>query len=99
METVLQLPDSSPPNTLEEVAAALEKQHLEPRIESKTWGDWIYLNNYRTVISIESMRGLSSSATIEHDEDENQDEPAKSILRAFASLGWVGIDEEGEFAL
>lgn len=99
METVLQLSDASTPNTLLEVVSALKKENLKARLESKTWGDWIYLEDYRTVISIESSRGLSSSATIEHGEGEEHGEPVQSILRAFAKLGWHGIDEEGEFTL
>jgi hypothetical protein len=99
METLLKLPDSEPPSTISEVLAALRKEHLEPRHERKTWGDWIYLEGYGTVISIESNRGLSSSATIEHSEEEEQGEPATSIMRAFGRLGWHGIDDDGEFPL
>ena len=88
METILQLPESEAPSTLSEVVAALKKQHLEPRLESKSWGDWIYLDGYKSVIAIESNRGLSSSATIEHDEDEQQDgELVQCIYRAFGILG------------
>jgi hypothetical protein len=43
METVVQIPESSPPSTLAEVLAALRKEHLDPRHESKSWGDWITL--------------------------------------------------------
>ncbi|WP_411826731.1 hypothetical protein [Luteolibacter sp. AS25] len=99
METVLQLSDVSAPNTLDEVVSALKKESLKARLESKTWGDWIYIEDYRTVISIESSRGLSSSATVEHGEGEEYGEPVQSIYRAFAKLGWHGIDEDGEFAL
>jgi len=99
METLLKLPDSEPPSTISEVLASLRKEHLEPRHERKTWGDWIYLEGYNTVISIESNRGLSSSATIEHAEDEEEGEPATSIMRAFGRLGWHGIDDDGEFPL
>ena len=99
METVVQLAENETPSTISEVLSALRKEYLEPRHEAKAWGDWIHLNGYRTVISIESNRGLSSSATIEHGENEETDEPIPSILRAFGSLGWHGIDEEGEFPL
>ncbi len=99
METLVKLPDSEAPNTISEVLAALRKEHLEPRHESKAWGDWIYLDSYSTVISIESNRGLSSSATIEHGEDEEEGEPIPSILRAFGRLGWNGVDDDGEFPL
>lgn len=99
METLVRLPESAPPNTMPEVLAALRKEHLDPRHESKAWGDWIYLECYNTVISIESNRGLSSAATIEHGEGEEDGEPVASILRAFGRLGWLGVDDEGEFPL
>lgn len=99
METLVQLPESAPPSTVAEILAALRKEHLEPRHEAKAWGDWIYLASYSTVISIESNRGLSTSATVEHGEGEEEGEPVASILRAFGRLGWRGIDDEGEFQL
>jgi hypothetical protein len=99
METLVRLPEDSAPSTVQEVLAALRKEHLEPRHESKAWGDWIYLESYSTVISIESNRGLSSSATIEHGEGEEDGEPVLSILRAFGKLGWHGVDDDGEFPL
>jgi hypothetical protein len=99
METLLQLSDSSAPSTLKEVLDALKKQHLEPRLESKAWGDWIYLEGYNSVISIESNRGLSASATIEHAEGEEDGELVQSIFRAFGKLGWHGVDDDGEFTL
>ncbi len=99
METNVRLPDSSSPTTMVEVLNALRREHLEPRHESKTWGDWIHLECYNTVISIEALHGLSSSATIEHGEGEEDGEPIESILRAFGKLGWFGIDDDGEFPL
>ena len=99
METVVQIPESSPPSTLAEVLAALRKEHLDPRHESKSWGDWITLECYNTVISIEVNHGLSGSATIEHGDGEEEGEPVTSILRAFGKLGWHGIDDDGEFPL
>jgi len=99
METLIKLPDSAAPSTISEVLASLRKEHFDPRNEAKAWGDWIYLGTYTTVISIESNRGLSSSATIEHGEGEEEGEPMKSILRAFARLGWHGVDDDGEFPL
>jgi hypothetical protein len=99
METLIQIPESIPPSTVTEILAALRKEHIEPRHEAKAWGDWIYLNGYTTVISIECNRGLSSSATIEHGEDEEDGEPLASILRAFGRLGWHGIDDNGEFPI
>jgi len=99
METHVRLPISAPPTTLLEVLAALRKEYLTPRHEAKAWGDWIYLECYDTVISIESNCGLSNSATIEHAEDEEDGEPLVSILRAFGRLGWHGVDADGEFPL
>ena len=98
METVLQLPESEDRCTIIDVVEALRKEKLFPRHESKNWGDWIHFEGHRTVISIESMRGLTSSATVEHSEDESE-ELAPAILRAFGRLGWVGIGEDGEYAL
>jgi hypothetical protein len=98
METVLHLPESEPPCTLSEVLAALSEQNLTPRHEQKNWGDWIHFEDYRTVISIESMRGLTRSATLEADESDAPD-PTPAILRAFGNLGWYGLDEDGEYPL
>jgi len=98
METVVQLPESEPPCTLREVLDALSSQKLIPRHDLKSWGDWIHLEDYRTVISIESVRGLTRSATIETDESDAKD-PTPAILRAFASLGWHGLDEDGIYPL
>lgn len=99
METLIKLPEDETPSTIAEVLSALRKLHLEPRHESKSWGDWIYLEGYSTVISIECNRGLCSSATIEHAESEEDGEPGSSILRAFGTLNWVGEDDDGEFPL
>lgn len=99
METLIQLPETATPSSVSEILTSLRKEHLEPRHESKAWGDWIYLESYSTVISIESNRNLCSSATIEHGEDEEDGEPVASILRAFGRLGWHGIDNDGEFPL
>ena len=99
METFIRLPDSLPPTTLIEVLTALRKEYLTPRHESKAWGDWIYLECYDTVISIMSNNGLSNAATIEHGEGEEDGEPIDSILRAFARLGWHGVDDDGEYPL
>ena len=99
METLLQLSDSKTPSALTDVLDSLKKEHLEPRLESKAWGDWIYLDGYSTVISIESNHGLSSSATIEHAEGEEDGEFVQCIYRAFGRLDWHGIDDDGEFTL
>lgn len=99
METLIKLPDSETPSTVSDILASLRKEHFEPRHEAKAWGDWIYLEGYDTVISLECNRGLSGSATIEHAEDEEDGEPAASIMRAFGRLGWLGIDDDGEYPL
>lgn len=99
METLVRLPESEAPSTMSEVLSSLRKEELEPRHEKKSWGDWIYLEGYTTVISIEANRGLCGSATIEHGEGEEDGEPIDSILRAFGRLGWMGVDDDGEFAL
>lgn len=99
METLIQISESTSPSTIIEILDSLRKEHFEPRHEAKAWGDWIYLNGYSTIISIECNHGLSSSATIEHGEGEEDGEPVASILRAFARLNWHGIDDDGEFPL
>lgn len=96
MQTLVQAPDPGSPATLDEVLDALKKQGLKARHDAKDWGDWIHLADRETVIAIESMRGLTTSATIEHAADGPDDRP---ILEAFHALGWRGIDEDGEFAL
>ncbi|GAA5484743.1 hypothetical protein [Haloferula sargassicola] len=96
MQTQVQPADPSELSTITDVIAALRAEGLQPKHESKNWGDWIHLRGSTTVISIESLRGLTGSATIELGEDED-DGPA--ILRAFHQLGWVGMDDEGEFSL
>ena len=99
METQVVLPDSEPPNTISEVVAALRKAKLTPKHEAKNWGDWIHLEGHKTVISIESMRGLTSSATIEHAEGEETGTARDAIIKAFSSLGWEGMDEDGPYPL
>lgn len=99
METLIKLPESAAPSAIADILASLRKEHFEPRHEAKAWGDWIYLDCYSTVIAIECNHGLSSTATIEHGEGEEEGEPTTSIYRAFGRLGWHGIDDEGEFPL
>jgi hypothetical protein len=99
METLLRLPESATPTTITEVLASLRKEFLSPRHEGKSWGDWIHLECYDTVISIQSSNGTSNSATIEHGDGEEDGEPIDSILRAFARLGWHGVDDDGEYPL
>lgn len=95
---MVQVPEGEVPCTITEVVAALKARKVEARHEKKDWGDWITLQGADTVISIESMRGLTTTATIEHAEDE----PAGLALKlqqAFHQLGWVGVDEDGPYPL
>ncbi|BDS08343.1 hypothetical protein NT6N_33830 [Oceaniferula spumae] len=98
METRVHLPDMEPPSSISEVMVALRGKKLEPVHEKKSWGDWISFPGRQTVISIESMRGLTSSATVEYSEDDDI-EINQRILAAFGKLGWMGSDEDGEFRL
>ena len=97
METRLHLPDSEPPITIREVIIALKKEKLAATHDKKSWGDWICFKNRKTVISIESMRGLTSSATIETADGEYDTQAL--ILSAFRKLGWQGEDEDGPYTL
>jgi len=99
METQLVIPRSQDPSTIGELLEALRKAHFKPSHESKAWGDWIHLYGCRSVISVECARGLCHAATIEHGEGEDDGEPITSILRAFGTLGWRGMDDNGEYRL
>lgn len=99
METQLVVPHSASPSTFTQILEALRREHLEPRHESKLWGDWIYIYGFRSVLSIEVANGVCHAATIEHGENEEKGEPITSILRAFGNLGWHGLDEDGEYPL
>jgi len=98
METRLHLPEFETPSAITEVLSALKSQKLVPKHDKKDWGDWIYLKGYQTVISIESMRGLAKSATLEFAEGED-DALELKLIAAFRSLGWYGTDEDGEYPL
>lgn len=98
-ETQLVVPHQAAPSTVTQIVEALRKEHLEAKHESKTWGDWINIYGFRTVISLECSGGISHAATIEHGEGEEEGEPITSIFRAFGRLGWHGIDGDGEFPL
>ena len=99
METQLVIPRSQDPSTVAELLAALRKAHFEPTHESKVWGDLIHVHGFRSVISIECTGGICRAATIEHGEGEEDGEPVTSILHAFGTLGWYGIDDNGEYPL
>jgi hypothetical protein len=98
MDYLVAVPESSNPSTLRSVLAALRAQKLVVTHDHKNWGDWIRVEGCETVISIEVAHGLTSTATIEHSDDDSED-ILPTIYRAFHHIGWIGIDEEGEFQL
>jgi hypothetical protein len=98
METRVHLPETEKPSSIKHVISALSDQGLEPKHDKKDWGDWINLPPYKTVISIESINGMTSSATIEYAEGED-DVLEIPIISAFRDLGWYGTDEDGEYLL
>lgn len=97
METRVHLPESEPPATIREVVAAMKKQKLSAKHDKQSWGDWINFEGKETVISIESMNGLTTSATIE--EAEGESALFVAIIAAFRKLGWNGEDEDGPYPL
>jgi hypothetical protein len=97
METQVHLPEYEPPTTIIEVVAALKKQKLHAKHDQAAWGDWINFPDKRTVISIESANGLTTRASIEEAEDE--EDVLASCIAAFRSLGWHGEDEDGPYPL
>jgi hypothetical protein len=98
MDILIAVPESSSPSTLRSVLAALRAQKLEVTHDHKNWGDWIRIDGCETVISIEVAHGLTSSATIEFCEDDSED-ILPAIYRAFDHIGWIGMDEDGEYQL
>ncbi len=97
METQVHLPDTEPPATIREVVSALKKQKLKAKHDKATWGDWINFEEKQTVISIESANGLTTRATIE--EAEGEDDVLIACIAAFRKLGWHGEDAEGPYPL
>ena len=97
METQVHLPDTEPPATIREVLAALKKQKLKAKHDKATWGDWINFEEKQTVISIESANGLTTRATIE--EAEGEDDVLIACITAFRKLGWHGEDADGPYPL
>ena len=97
METQVHIPESEPPITIREVVTALKKQKLEATHDKQAWGDWIHFTDKRTVISIESLNGLTTRATIE--EAEGEDDVLVSCIAAFRKLGWNGEDADGPYPL
>ncbi len=98
METRVHLPETKKAASIKEVVSALQSQGLEPKHDKKDWGDWINLPPHKTVISIESERGMTSQATIEYADGED-DQLEIPIITAFRELGWYGTDEDGEYQL
>ena len=91
------MPEGGLSATIGEVVLALKNQKLKARHDKQNWGDWIVFERKETVISMESTRGLTSSATIE--EAEGEDELRAKIITVFRTLGWEGEDEEGRYPL
>ena len=91
------LPKGKPPVPIAEVVSSISGQGLEARHDKQNWGDWIVISGKETVVSIESVRGLASSAIIE--EAEGEGEVSDAILATFRKLGWDGEDEDGRYRL
>lgn len=98
METRVHLPSTKSSSSIVEVVSKLTEQGLKAVHDKKDWGDWINFEGQQTVISIESERGMSSQATIEYAEGED-DHLEIPIISAFRELGWYGTDEDGEYRL
>lgn len=98
MEVTYHLPLHEVPAAIPELVQALREQKLKARHEKKSWGDWLHLESFKTVISTESLRGLTRSVTVEFAEGESEELELR-IISAFRSLGWYGIDEDGEYRL
>jgi len=96
METVVHIPETNKASSIIEVVAALKEYGLKAVHDKKDWGDWINLTGEKTVISIESERGMSRKATIEYAEGED-DHLEIPIISAFREL--FGTDEDGEYRL
>jgi len=97
METQVHIPDDQPPATIGEIVSALKKQKLKAHHDKANWGDWINITDQKTVISIESLNGLTTRATIEHADGE--DSVLDACIAAFRSLDWHGEDADGPYAL
>lgn len=97
METQVHLPNDEPPITIREVVNALKKQNLEAQHDKANWGDWINFKGKQTVIAIESSNGLTTRATIE--EAEGEDDVLIACIAAFRKLNWHGEDADGPYAL
>ncbi len=97
METQVHIPEGEPPATIREVVNALKSQKLKAHHDKASWGDWINIDDAKTVISIESSNGLTTRATIE--EAEGEDGILTSCVAAFRKLGWHGEDADGPYQL
>ena len=97
METQVHLPDDQMPIVIGDVVKALKKQKLDAHHDKASWGDWINIDDAKTVISIESSNGLTTRATIE--EAEGEDGILTSCVAAFRKLGWHGEDADGPYQL
>ncbi len=97
METRVLAPEDKPLSAISEVILAFKSEKLSAKHDKQSWGDWIVFEGKTTVVSIESIRGLAGSATIE--EGEGEEETVSAIIRAFRNLKWDGEDEDGRYCL
>ena len=98
VNTIVQASDDAPACTIGDVVAALKAHKVKAHHDGQDWGDWIVISGSDTVISIESMRELTTTATIEHAGGEAKALSGR-ILAAFHQLGWVGVGEDGPYPL
>ena len=98
MNTIVQASEDAPTCKIRDVVAALKAHKVKARHDRQDWGDWIVISGSSTVISIESMNEVTTTATIEHAEDEAKGLSSR-INSAFHLLGWVGIGEDGPYPL
>jgi hypothetical protein len=98
MDIVVTIAENREPMTLKKVITAIRAQDFNVKHDHKNWGDWLRIEGCETVISIECINGLTSSATIEHAEEDSE-ELLPALYKAFDRLGWVGMDEDGPYPL
>lgn len=98
MDIVVTQSEDRPSTTLRQVITAIRAQDFTVTHDHKNWGDWLRLAGCETVISIECIHGITSSATIEHCDDDSE-EVLPALYRAFDRIGWVGMDEDGIYKL
>jgi hypothetical protein len=98
MDIVVTIAEDGAPTTLKKVITAIRAQDFQVKHDHKNWGDWLRIEGCETVISIECVDGYTSSATIEHCEEDSE-ALLPALFKAFDRLGWVGMDEDGPYPL